>query len=136
MSPAFRDAAIRHWRDAELLEEKERFSNADHLFGFAAECALKVALSSVIGVAKEEDLTGRYRKHIDELWDRVRLHDLQKRFPHLCAYLSSGNRFSDWSVDQRYADDGVVTPDARKNHKLAAKRLLGMVMTGERKGGS
>jgi len=41
LPPDFYDAHERHWVDAELLRDKERWANADHLYGFAAECGLK-----------------------------------------------------------------------------------------------
>ena len=45
MSENYTEAALRHWRDAELLKEQNRVENADHLFGVAAECALKAQVS-------------------------------------------------------------------------------------------
>jgi hypothetical protein len=40
----FASAATRHFRDAEYLQADSRWPNADHHFGFAAECALKSLL--------------------------------------------------------------------------------------------
>ena len=40
----YSSAAIRHWKDAELLERENRIENADHHYGFAAECAIKKVL--------------------------------------------------------------------------------------------
>ena len=37
----FYDAHHRHWEDAERLYHNERWANADHLYGIAAECGLK-----------------------------------------------------------------------------------------------
>ena len=44
MTEAYDVAATRHFRDGQLLESEDRLSNADQLFGFAAECAIKAAL--------------------------------------------------------------------------------------------
>ena len=57
----FRDAAKRHWKDAEYLLEDERFAaNADHLFGMSAECALKAVMLSLgmqmVGNMPEKDV--------------------------------------------------------------------------------
>ena len=49
MAEAYADAAVRHWSDAEFFKEDQRLPNADQLYGFAAECALKVALLKVPG---------------------------------------------------------------------------------------
>lgn len=43
MSTDFYDAFSRHDADADLLLENERWANADHHYGLAAECALKAA---------------------------------------------------------------------------------------------
>jgi len=40
----FYDACKRHWNDAEHLFDQKRLANADHLFGLAAECALKAVM--------------------------------------------------------------------------------------------
>ena len=44
MSDAFASAAARHWRDAQLLFDCDRFDNAAYLAGYAVECSLKVLL--------------------------------------------------------------------------------------------
>jgi hypothetical protein len=41
MNIDFLDAYLRHWEDAEALFGSERWANADHLYGLAAECGLK-----------------------------------------------------------------------------------------------
>lgn len=41
MKTDFHDAHERHWDDAERLFEAQRWANADHLYGVAAECGLK-----------------------------------------------------------------------------------------------
>ena len=41
MRPDFFDAQQRHWVDAEHLLQAQRWANADHLYGMAAECGLK-----------------------------------------------------------------------------------------------
>ena len=41
MNTDFLDAHYRHWEDAELLFNAKHWANADHLYGFSAECGLK-----------------------------------------------------------------------------------------------
>ncbi|WHF34964.1 hypothetical protein [Aeromonas salmonicida] len=41
MQADFLDAHARHWDDAESLLQAQRWANADHLYGMAAECGLK-----------------------------------------------------------------------------------------------
>lgn len=67
----FRDAAERHWGDAEYLFSDTRLANADHLFGLAAECALK-AVMQALGMALGSGgvpVDQQYKVHINHLWD-------------------------------------------------------------------
>ena len=66
MKENFSNAAKRHWKDGQLLHEQKRLDNADQLYGFAAECALKYALDS-LGYFRPE----AHRKHINELWNKM-----------------------------------------------------------------
>lgn len=68
MVEAFRESAARHWIDAMLLEDNQRFANANQLVGFAAECAIKTALSELQSFAPNGALASCYRAHIDKLW--------------------------------------------------------------------
>lgn len=67
----FKDAARRHWEDAELLGSHNRWPNADHLYGFAAECALKAVM---VGLGMQLGPDGKppkpYAVHIHQLWDQ------------------------------------------------------------------
>jgi hypothetical protein len=112
-------AARRHWADAELLDRKERRQNADHHYGFAAECALKVALQE-LGCFQEK----AHRQHINVLWNKMQATAFQRSFPGLARLLSRSNRFADWDVDQRYHGDGTITEEAIKIHRDYARRLL------------
>lgn len=120
-------AALRHWQDAELLAREARVDNADHHYGFAAECALKTAMVGLPAFSTREGLDGSYHKHVDQLWCRIRHQSLQKAFPGLYAFLGAENPFVSWNVDQRYAATGVVSNGDMALHKNAAKRLLGCV---------
>ncbi|WP_200347074.1 hypothetical protein [Halochromatium glycolicum] len=112
-------AARRHWADAQLLDREQRRQNADHHYGFAAECALKSALQAM-GYFREE----AHRKHINVLWNRMQATAFQHRFPGLVGLLAGSNRFDDWDVEQRYHGDGAVTEEAIKVHRDCAHRLL------------
>lgn len=136
MSEDFAGAAIRHFRDGVLLEEKRRISNADQLFGFAAECAIKSALVGLPGCAESGVLASEHRVHIDKLWDLVQVQSgIQKRYPGLMAVLKGLQQpFADWSTNQRYGPGGMVTEVALKCHHRAAGRVLGSVrLSGARK---
>ena len=127
MMEAFKESAVRHWNDAKLLEDEQRFDNANQLVGFAAECAIKTALSELRSFAPEGELTSHYRVHINELWERALLYKQTKRYKELALVLKQPNPYHDWSVSNRYAADGTVSEEARKRHRDNAKRLLGII---------
>lgn len=125
MSENYVEAALRHWRDAELLKTHSRVENADQLYGIAAECALKVVLLGMPGCSSNGVLRKAYKQHIDELWDKMPLQNVANRFPCLPTVLSQANPYQDWRIDQRYAADGSVNAKALENHRQFSKRLLG-----------
>lgn len=127
-------AALRHWRDARLLEQNNRVENADQLYGFTAECAIKTALIELPAFAKNGTLSLPYKEHINDLRGKVNLQSLQKRYPCLYACLKANNPFLDWHVNQRYVVDGAVSLQSMHGHRESAKRLLGVLgFTGQRK---
>lgn len=118
MEEDFPAAARRHWGDAKLLDQEQRWENADHHYGFAAECALKSALQ-VMGSFRDD-----HRRHINVLWNKMQATAFQRRFPGLASLLAGPNRFADWDVEQRYCGDGAVTQTALQGHRNYARRLL------------
>lgn len=123
----YSDAALRHWKDAKLLEKENCVENADHHYGFAAECAIKRVLIKLPAFSNNGKLEKAYKEHVNVLWGKVNYLNLQKAYPTLSALLKSANPFSDWHVDQRYASDGEITKTVMEPHKNSAKRLLGIV---------
>ena len=123
----YADAALRHWHDAQLLEEDNRVENADHLYGFAAECAIKKVLVVLPTYSTTGILEETYKAHVNILWGKVNYQSLHKSYPRLSALLKSTNPFSDWHVKQRYAADCEISKVAMESHKKSARRLLGSV---------
>ena len=134
MPECFDVAAVRHFRDGGILSERQSLENADQLFGFATECAIKSVLVTLPGCVQQGELAKKYREHIDQLWDLVPLQGLQRRYPGLFAVLRGLKQpFGDWSTDQRYGPDDTITAEALARHREAAKRLLGSIgLTGQR----
>ena len=56
MKADFLDAHQRHWDDAEHLLQAQRWANADHLYGFAAECGLKAVVAGVVEDAPQREV--------------------------------------------------------------------------------
>ena len=134
MPEDFAGAATRHFRDGALLYENGRRPNADQLFGFAAECAIKSALVGLPGCTDSGALAQKYHTHIDKLWDLAPLQSLQKRCPQLVSVLRLQGPFADWSTHQRYEPDVAVTEDVLTRHRRVAVRVLGSVgLTGVRR---
>ena len=105
MQADFFDAHERHWQDAETLHANTRWANADHLYGFSAECGLK-RLMQAFEMKLDQDGSPADRKHdrvhVDKAWDRYESY----RSGHhngIGYVLQAANPFSDWSSDQRYA---------------------------------
>jgi hypothetical protein len=123
----YSDAAARHWNDGKYLHDAARNDNADQLFGFAAECALK---SAIVGMSASKDpgeVQKGYRHHIDELWGRAPVQQLSKNFPGLASLLKQPNPFVDWSVDQRYFASGTVNSEQINIHRSMTQRLFSAV---------
>jgi hypothetical protein len=118
MPEDYKGAARRHWRDAELLMGSGRVGNADPLYGFATECAIKSVLRT-LGY-----LHDKHRVHVDQLWSKASYQSLQHRLPGLAMILCAQNPFQDWSVDQRYAGDDAIDAGAADHHKRFAARVL------------
>ena len=111
----FTDAHRRHREDADLLFDKARWANADHLYGLSAECGLKVAIETLgIQVAEE------YRQHVDRLWPEYRTL-IENRGE--TRYLVDGNPFSDWSIAERYAHRGHVDRARAQRHRKGAEEV-------------
>jgi hypothetical protein len=128
VSEDYRSAAVRHFRDGNFLFEDRRFPNADQLFGLAAECGLKWALTEVPSDFKKGRTNQPLRVHINVLWHRFPCQSLQRLFPRLAGLLASRwQPFEDWSADQRYWPEGYIDDNTCRRHQNAARRILGAV---------
>lgn len=121
----FSDAHARHWRDAELLLQEERWANADQLYGFSAECGLKAVM--VANGMPVDNQTGspepHYRKHIQELWGTFRSFVHGRPTASQLHHLPQSNPFEKWSHHYRYSashhfDAATVSP-----HRTAARQV-------------
>jgi hypothetical protein len=125
MGENYADAALRHWRDAELLKGENRMENADQLYGLSAECAIKSIASGLKNFVDSGAWEANHFKHINALWDGVNLSCVQKAFPNLACLLDKNNPFDDWNVNQRYYSDGCVSTQALDEHRNAVRRIIG-----------
>lgn len=98
----FFQAARRNQHDAALLHGAGRLGGADHLYGLAAECALKAILVG-LGQVKNPADPKPYKSHIDKLWNQFDAY-VQGHGPSHYL-LPSGNAFAGWRVEHRYDED-------------------------------
>jgi hypothetical protein len=125
----FKNAAIRHYNDAELLYSNNRLANADHLYGLSAECYLKAEIirmnPSFVDASSNWINRSEHGKHVNILWNQFQNY-IQGRTTALTFINSENNDFSDWSVNDRYEND-VSNPKFNQNivdkHRLAVKRI-------------
>ena len=122
----YADAAQRHFLDAKILHQQvpSRLANASHLYGFAAECAIKCIMRS-------NQNNGRVPKggngHLPLLLREFEAHSiakgnaaLQKRVKKCAVGLSS------WSIDQRYHGQASFTAQTIEAEAESAQRLLAL----------
>lgn len=136
MQADFLDAHVRHWDDAERLLDTQRWANADHLYGMAAECGLK-RLMMAFGMAPEP-ATGSPklrddRDHANGIWARFE--------SYRCGHhrgagyaLPSSNPFQDWKVSQRYAHQSNFNRPRAQSHREGAQRVRELVKKAQTEG--
>lgn len=143
--PNYPTAARRHKRDADTLHKDPvpRLDNADHLYGFAAECALLGSLRVLhqagaytqLTLGKDgsiEDNDLRRSGHIRELWSHMigRVSRMDRALNTIFAPFSNHrdglnrNPFHDWGVNDRYGDDGTAKKDRVLAHQSGADACL------------
>lgn len=130
MQSDFLDASKRHWQDAEQLFESERWANADHLYGLAAECGLKrlmLAFGMPFDTIENAPKRKSDRKHANGIWKR---YDTYRSGHHAGTgyVLPAENPFENWDISQRYANQSNFDHQRADSHRSGAivvQELLG-----------
>lgn len=135
MKEDFLDAHQRHLDDAERLFQAQRWANADHLYGVAAECGLKVLLEKLKGgsLDKGDRLHIMEDKKPDNAWVRYQSYISG----HLLATklsLPQSNPFSDWLVSQRYAHRSNFDQTKAQGHQVGALAVAALVKKADKEG--
>lgn len=131
----FATAAIRHFDDATALDGQQRWASADHLAGFAAECALKALIVDFLGAQARNPGDRPYMMqsavrqdfgHLPSLWGQVAM-VVQGRAAgsQFGAFMTGGNPFSRWKISDRYQDGRSITASRVRSHLQAARRVIG-----------
>ncbi len=116
----FLHAHVRHWKDAEVLFNRDRIANAGQLYGFSAECGLKAILEAFGHRVA--------RKHVAEFWPVFKRLIKERRSAVLLRHIPSGSPFADWSHHERYAPSGHVRKSAVCQHRTGALGVRRMVV--------
>ena len=129
----FTDAHRRHWADAELLFEHDRWANADHLYGLSAECGLKAVM---VGLGMSVDESGaprerEHRQHMPELWPVFEDFTRKRGEGAYLALLPDGRPFAGWSINGRYANRRRFQSANVEPHRDAARRVGELVQRAE-----
>lgn len=133
MNTDFQDAHHRHWHDAETLYDAQRWANADHLYGVAAECGLKrlmLAFGMRFDVEKNLPTEGSDRKHIDKIW--VRFETYRAGRHQGAGYALSANPFEDWDIAQRYAPQSHFDQPRAQAHRSGADEVRQLIEKAQR----
>lgn len=129
MTTDFHDAHNRHWDDAELLYESERWANADQLYGLSAECGLKklmVTFDMPFDAARGMPSLVVDKVHANRVWDRYEAY----RSGHHAGTdygLVTNNPFTDWDISNRYShrnDFSKLYVDPHKSGADEVRRLI------------
>jgi len=124
----FEGAARRHFNDALFLYQRGRKPNADHLCGFAAECALKHIMVSVDrGLISKDELKSEYKIHIEKLWKEFFAFADGRSMSALLSDLPRDNPFSDWTVVSRYFGEQHFIEKAIDRHIEATNKVMVML---------
>lgn len=124
MPANFHEAARRTYGDAEHLDAAGRVGGADHLFGIAAECALKAILAAPnVAVITSDPPKKPFKCHIDKLWQEFQA--AASGLP--CAIPALGtNPFASWLAEHRYEADSFFTAARLEAHKNGAFEAMKM----------
>jgi hypothetical protein len=99
----YSDSAGRLFTDAETLYAKQRWETAGHLYGVAAECAVKATLERG---GMTIDWSSGLRKHFPDLVSAI---SMKAQGRHSMTVFNRPGFLDSWKVDTRYAEnDGTI----------------------------
>ncbi len=136
MQADFLDAHERHWVDAERLFQAQRWANADHLYGMAAECGLKrlmLAFGMPYDVAKDRPDQKDDRVHANGIW--ARFESYRSSYVQGTGYtLSRNNPFAHWDVSDRYAHQSNFDQTRTQGHQAGAQEVRSLIAKAQLEG--
>ena len=111
------------------MHSRGRLANAGHLYGLAAECALKAFLEEG-GV--NFSASGKWWMHIEDIWDKRLLHmNTRHAAKAYAAKLARQNPFAQWDVVHRYCKEADIPLQALPDWEHGSKSAVKLLETAE-----
>lgn len=136
MQADFLDAHERHWSDAERLFQAQRWANADHLYGMAAECGLKrlmMVFGMSVDTATGSPVNNKDWKHVNNIW--ARFESYRSGHAQGTGYaLSPNNPFAHWDVSDRYAHQSDFDQARVQGHQAGTQAVRSLIAKAQREG--
>ena len=136
MRADFLNAHQRHWVDAEHLLQAQRWANADHLYGMAAECGLKqlmLAFGMNVNPATGSPVDNKDWKHANNIW--TRFESYRSGHAQGTGYaLPPSNPFATWDVADRYAHQANFDQARAQGHQAGAQMMRDLIAKAQREG--
>lgn len=128
---SYKQAARRSFEDACVLHDPPpgpshlgSLGTPDHLFGLAAECALKAILMGIGALALSP--SGKpplnFQRHVDLLWNEYPAHVGGRT-----ALSIPANPFRMWTVHDRYEEDATFTEARVAAHRRGAEIAMAVL---------
>ena len=115
----YRQAARRLFEDKEFLRRNERFATACHLYGLAAECALKACMKSLPGSSRQLPY-----KHLPDIANDARRWLKSRQYKGLLLLVGKLDYMQGWDVQNRYwATDSLTEVDCNRFREHAWRTL-------------
>lgn len=136
MQADYLDAHERHWNDAESLFQAQRWANADHLYGIAAECGIKrlmLAFGMPYDTSRDRPASKDDRVHANGIWVRFQSYSTG-RMQRAGYVLPGNNPFDNWDVSDRYARQSNFDQTRVQGHQAGAGTVHGLIAKAQRDG--
>lgn len=115
----FQEAGRRLYNDADCLLNKQRHATASHLFGLAAECALKVCMDHVPGGDRELP-----KKHLPGLLNDAKTWLKGRKRRHLFQVINHPDYMHGWHISNRYWPSSEFTEEKCRKYRHDAYQAL------------
>jgi hypothetical protein len=130
MMNAYASAAMRmHAHAEQTFVDVSRLGTADHLFGLAAECALKAVLEACHVIPPpparpaNAAVRQRFSTHIDRLWGEYVAWAASQG----ALQLPAASGFTAWRAEDRYQHDSFFTQTRADTHRADAALAVALL---------